>query len=327
MTTITVTNVEKDYAGSGTVRITGTYADATFYQPSQSITVENYPTGNYSFMRGIRLTDAAVFCFRNGSSPVAMYAASWASIAAGLEESLASPPAFTLDPADDDATYHTGANTAPAVFTATVVSEQPYILTWYESSDGTTYGASPLTTTGIYDVGTPASGTLTSDNTNVSNGDVVNIGGKTYVFKTALTASPGVEGEVLIGVDADASLTNLADAINRDTPSSKNGVKYWAAAAHPLVSSGAVVAHAITVTARGGGTSGNSIPTYEYAAHLSWGATTLGSGAAGDGGDGGLEVSPIGDTQDGYYYKCVAVNLSGSTDSDAAQIGVTDSGA
>ena len=63
----------------------------------------------------------------------------------------------------------------------------------------------------IYVTPPAATGVLTSDNTNVSNNDTVTIGRKTYTFKTVLT---GGANEILIGANADASLTNLQNIIN-----------------------------------------------------------------------------------------------------------------
>lgn len=122
--------------------------------------------------------------------------------------------------------------------------------------------------------GTKATGTLTSDNTNVSDADTVTIDAKVYTFKTALTPT---EGQVLIGGSADASLLNLIRAINHTgTP----GTDYSCAAAHPTVTAAAAVtAHAFAVTAILTGTGPNAIATLEAAAHLSWGGATLASGA------------------------------------------------
>lgn len=122
--------------------------------------------------------------------------------------------------------------------------------------------------------GTKASQTLTSDNTNVANGDTVTIDTKVYTFKTALTPA---EGEVLIGASADASLLNLIRAINHSgTP----GTDYQCAAVHPTVTAAtSVTSHAFLVTAVYTGTGPNAIATTETSAHLSWGATTLASGA------------------------------------------------
>lgn len=120
-----------------------------------------------------------------------------------------------------------------------------------------------------------ATGTLTSDNTNVANNDTVTIGPKTYTFKTALTPT---EGEVLIGASADASLLNLINAINHTgTP----GTDYSCAAAHISVTAAvSVTAHAFAITAIAAGTGGNAIATTETSAHLSWGGATLAGGSA-----------------------------------------------
>lgn len=127
-----------------------------------------------------------------------------------------------------------------------------------------------------------ATGTLTSDNTNVANNDTVTIGTKVYTFKTALTPA---EGEVLIGANADASLLNLIHAINH---TGVPGTDYQVAVADPNVTAAAsVTAHAFLVTAIKDGVAGNGIPTTETSAHLSWGAAVTG-GALGN-------TTPAGD--------------------------------
>lgn len=120
---------------------------------------------------------------------------------------------------------------------------------------------------------TAATGTITSDNTNVANGETVVIGIKTYTFKTAIS----VEGDVLIGANADASLLNLINAINHTgTPNTD----YKCAGAHPQVTAAtSVTSHAFAITARVAGVAGNSIATTDTSAHLSWGNTTLTTGA------------------------------------------------
>jgi hypothetical protein len=123
-------------------------------------------------------------------------------------------------------------------------------------------------------VGT-ATGTITSNNTNVSNNDTVTIGTKTYTFKTTLTPA---EGEVLRGADADASLLNLIRAINHSgTPDTD----YKCAAANADVTAAtSVTSHSFAITARESGLDGNSIATTTTAATLSWGAATLTGGQA-----------------------------------------------
>lgn len=107
-------------------------------------------------------------------------------------------------------------------------------------------------------VGVAASGTITAtDQPTATKGDT--IGGKKYTYVSALTASPGVEGEVLIGSDKEDTLENLDLAIT-EADRASNGTKYWAAAVHPLVSSAHTVgAASITLTAKNPGLLGNQI--------------------------------------------------------------------
>ena len=123
-----------------------------------------------------------------------------------------------------------------------------------------------------------ATGVLTSDTTNVSDGDTVTIGGYVYTFKTNLTAST-TAFEVKIGASAAASLDNLKEAINATgTPGTNYGSKTYA---HPTVTATTNTDTAQTVEARLAGTEANAIATTETSTHLSWGAATLASGANG----------------------------------------------
>lgn len=110
---------------------------------------------------------------------------------------------------------------------------------------------------------TYATGTVTSNGTNVSNNDTVTIGGKVYTFKTTLTPA---EGEILIGATATDSLTNLSRAINNSggTP----GTDYQVAAESAWVTCSAVVSLVITLTSIGPGTAGNSTTLAKSAATL-----------------------------------------------------------
>lgn len=122
--------------------------------------------------------------------------------------------------------------------------------------------------------GALATGVLTSDNINVSNGDTVTIGDQTYTFKTVLTTTAG---DVLIGADADASLLNLARCINQSGGTS--GTDYAVTPVNRRVTcSTTVTAHAITVTAREYAFTNADVPTTKTSSHLSWGAATLTSG-------------------------------------------------
>lgn len=126
-------------------------------------------------------------------------------------------------------------------------------------------------------VGVAASGTITAtDQPTATKGDT--IGGKKYTYVAALTASPGVEGEVLIGSDKEDTLENLNLAIS-EVSRTNNGVKYWAAAVHPLVSSAHTVgAASITLTAKTTGLAGNQITVVSESGtnHTASGSTLTG---------------------------------------------------
>lgn len=104
-----------------------------------------------------------------------------------------------------------------------------------------------------------ASGTLTSDNDQVTAGARVTIGSLIYQFVEALsTIAPMDYIEVLIGSDADDTLANLKAAINETLATF--GVKYSKnARANTLVSAGNITSHALALAARTAGTAGNSI--------------------------------------------------------------------
>lgn len=120
-----------------------------------------------------------------------------------------------------------------------------------------------------------ATGNISGNATNVSNGDTVTIGTKVYTYKTTLSAV-ATEGEVHIGADKDSSLLNLIRAINHI---GTYGIDHWCAAINPDVSSDlAVSAHGFNVLARLPGTAGNAIVTTETSAVLAWGSGTLTGG-------------------------------------------------
>lgn len=120
-----------------------------------------------------------------------------------------------------------------------------------------------------------ATGTLTSDTTNVADGDTVTIGTTVYRFKD----TPAQAYDVQRGADAATSLDNLKAAINASgTP----GTEYYAGTlAHPTVTATTNTDTTQVVQAKNYGTAGNAIASTETSAHLSWGAATLASGAEG----------------------------------------------
>lgn len=116
---------------------------------------------------------------------------------------------------------------------------------------------------------TKSHGTLTMD-TKPLSGDTVTIGTKVFTFVPVGTDT--ADGEVSIGADLAGAQAALVAAIN-----GTDGVSD----PHPLVSAGAFVANACTITALVGGVAGDAIATTETltAATNIFAAATLGSGA------------------------------------------------
>lgn len=117
-----------------------------------------------------------------------------------------------------------------------------------------------------------AESTLTSDATNVADGEVVVIGAITYRFKDTMLAAYDVK----IGASAAASLDNLKAAINA---SGTAGVEYFlGTVAHALVIATTNTDTTQKVVSRTYGTANNTLATTETSSHLAWEDTTLGGG-------------------------------------------------
>ena len=302
----------------GDIVFVGQRDDITYAIPAQGVSVGNLSPVARTFFRGLRLTNEALYCFRAGTEPLAIDISSLVKIIMAANPAMSAAPTITYDP--DDKTCD--GTPSYVDFTAAADSElDPLMFVWRESTvaGGTSFG-NPLTKGGIYDPGVQAAGTLTSNNTNVTAGNFVIVAGKMYRF---VSTTPDAEGDVLVGSDADGTLTNLKDAINRDSPGTKDGVKYRCENAHPFVTCGAVTAHAVTVTAIGGGTGPNSLPTTTNDATLSWGADTLEDGEASEGGEGALRITPSDNSKTGFNYICSIHNLAGFTYTNAAKLTVT----
>lgn len=98
-------------------------------------------------------------------------------------------------------------------------------------------------------------------------------GGKTYTTQTTLT---NVNGNVLIGASAAATLQNLYDAINL---TGTVGTQYATAMTlNPDVYASAVTATTLVIKAKVPGTIGNSLPTTETQTNASWTSTVMASG-------------------------------------------------
>jgi hypothetical protein len=112
---------------------------------------------------------------------------------------------------------------------------------------------------------TAASKVLTSDNTELTDGDTVTIGTTVYRFKDTMAQAYDVQRD---GTTADTTMGNLIKAINGTGTA---GVEYFAGTlVHPTCTAGTLTAHATTVTANTGGTAGNFIAIAEASTHLSW---------------------------------------------------------
>lgn len=117
-----------------------------------------------------------------------------------------------------------------------------------------------------------ASQTLTASGTFTDTQTVV-CGGKTYTTQTSLT---NVDGNVLIGANAAATLQNLYDAINLTGTA---GTQYAAAmTANTGVKATAVTATTLVVTALTPGLVGNLSATTETQTNAAWGAAVLAGG-------------------------------------------------
>lgn len=123
--------------------------------------------------------------------------------------------------------------------------------------------------------GVKATGLITSDATAPSDGDTVSIEGVTYTFKTTLS-SPTQGYEVLIGANAAAALDNLKIAINAS--GGTEGTEYSVGTvAHPLVTATTNTNTTQLVEAREFGTRANSYRLSETSSHLAWGSTLMGT--------------------------------------------------
>lgn len=128
----------------------------------------------------------------------------------------------------------------------------------------------------VLGAGVAASKVLTSDNTELTDGDTVTVGSIVYRFKDTPAQAYDVKRH---GTTADTTMGNLIKAINASGVG--DGTDYFAGTLiHPTVSAGTLSAHAFTATAKSLGFAGNSIAIAENSTHLSWagGATALSGG-------------------------------------------------
>jgi hypothetical protein len=151
---------------------------------------------------------------------------------------------------------------------------------WISFSNCTTRGTtttSPQSFVVLTDSSTAvfATGVLTTT-ANFANGETVTTGTKVYTFQTVLT---NVDGNVLIGGSAAASLANLAAAINLGAGS---GTAYAAATTANTFVSATSAPTTLTLTALVAGPAANTTATTETAANASFASATLTGGSGVD---------------------------------------------
>jgi hypothetical protein len=115
----------------------------------------------------------------------------------------------------------------------------------------------------VLGAGVKATATLTSNETEVVDGDTVTVNDITYRFKDTMAQANDVQRN---GTTPDTTLANLVAAINL---SGTEGVEYFAGtSAATGVVAAAVSSHATVITADDIGFAGNSFPKAENSIHL-----------------------------------------------------------
>lgn len=139
--------------------------------------------------------------------------------------------------------------------------------------DGFSNGAAAttvLTSSGALVAADYSTMTLTSDATNVSDGETVTLNSTVYRFKT----TPAQAYDVTIGASASATLDNLKAAVNG---TGTNGVEYYIGTlAHTTIIATTKTATTIVFRARTLGV--NAYATTETSAHLSFAGATMTGG-------------------------------------------------
>ena len=148
--------------GTG-VTIVGIVSQQTFTQPSQIVTIAEYPT-NPNWSRGHRMTNGAHICRRNGSNFLAMLINCFGQVAVALEPSLSWAPLITTQPSAKSCIH----NSTAAIFTVVAgVTETPLSYQWQYSANGSTGWTNATGTVNgcAYTNGTTASLTCTPTTT------------------------------------------------------------------------------------------------------------------------------------------------------------------
>lgn len=127
-----------------------------------------------------------------------------------------------------------------------------------------------------------ATAVLTSDGTNFANNETITIAGKVYTMKTNLTAThlrKRTPNEIKIGASAAVSLDNIKSAVNHETG---EGTLYsYGTVAHTLVTATTNTDTVQTFQAIVYGTAGNAYASTETCGHAAFAAATFQSGVNG----------------------------------------------
>ena len=125
--------------------------------------------------------------------------------------------------------------------------------------------------------GAKATGTLTSDGTNVTDGDTFTLNGRAYRFKDTTAAAYDVK----IGASAAVTLDNLKAAVNAS--GTGDGTDYHTGTLiHPTVSATTNTNTVQTFEAKTAGTAGNALTLAEASTHLVVSGATLSGGTKSD---------------------------------------------
>jgi len=292
--------------------IVATFAEETFDQPSQRVTVGEFPSGNTSWSRAHKLTNHAHFCERNLSSGVVRMAWAldeFAKVAIALEPSLSWTPVVTTEPVADATAFAsalvTSNATAPANNDTITLGSVTYTFktTLTGSPDEVLIGASAAaaldnlksavnTTAGegtTYGTGTSIhpniAATTNTDTTQLFVAKAVGTAGNAYA-STTTSANLSFPGATFTGGLAAATFAVVAGGsettLSYQWQYSADGTTGWTAAS---------------------GTVNGCVYTNDTTATLTCTPTTTG--------------------QTGYYHRCVLTNSAGTTNTDAVVLTIT----
>lgn len=311
-TTLTSVTVTKDSPGAGQVTIVANYETHAFTQPAKQTTIGDFPTGNGSWSRSLRLTDQGFLVLRNGVTPFGILTAVLSKIAYTVVGALTWAPRITTQPvAASCVASSTAANFAVV---ANVNDEVAPTYQWqYE---------------------TKAAGTIVTSGTELADGDTVTINGQAYRFKDTPAQAYDVKRN---GTTAATTLENLIKAINATgTPGSEY---FTGTLVHPTVQADAaltVTSTTLTLRARTSGTAGNALTLAKSSAQLTVSGAVLSGGGTWNSATGTvlgcaytngttatLTCTPTTTAQSGTNHRCALTNPAATTNSSSVALTIT----